>query len=151
VVKLTSALLSGGLSRLLPPLLLLVHLLLFAWASVGLAEWLLVHVPWPKVSNPAFARWLLLLHWLAVFAGSITFVAGYLTRWHRTPAAMVVAYGAMAAVCVVETFWFLTGSFRFAAMAAEFAAYVGIVAMLHRHPLFRQRFVLPGARTERVP
>jgi hypothetical protein len=42
----------------------------------------------------------------------------------------------MGAVCVVETFWFLTSPGRFVAMALEFAAYISIVVMLHL-PVFR--------------
>jgi hypothetical protein len=134
------------MSRALPPLLLLVHCFLFAWAAVGLAEWLVPAAPWPRVSNPLFPRWLLLLHWLAVLAGSVTFLAGYATRWKGTPVAVAVAYLSMAAVCVLETVWFLTSPFRFVAMAAEFGAYAAIVALLRNANDFRQRFGVGRAR-----
>lgn len=124
----------------MPVLLIVVHVILFSWATIGMAEWLLPEVPWPLVSNPAFPRWLLLMHWLAVFSGAITFLGGYLTRWPLTPVAVALAYAFMAVVCIIETFWFLTGVGRFVAMALEFGAYIGIVVLLLRHPAFVSRF-----------
>lgn len=53
-----------------PALLVVIHAILFAWAAVGMAEWLLPELPWPLVSNPPFPSWLLLVHWLAVLAGA---------------------------------------------------------------------------------
>jgi hypothetical protein len=53
---------------------------------------------------------------------------------------MAFAYAFMAVVCVIETFWFLTGVGRFVAMALEFTAYVGIVVLLRRLPSFVNRF-----------
>ncbi|HEX5737602.1 MAG TPA: hypothetical protein VFY22_03770 [Hydrogenophaga sp.] len=126
--------------KAIPPLLVVVHAILLAWAAIGMAEWLLPAVPWPLVSNPAFPPWLLLVHWLAVFTGAIAFLGGYIARWRATPAAVALAYAFMAVVCVIETFWFLTGVGRFVAMALEFATYIGIVVLLRRLPSFVNRF-----------
>lgn len=40
-------------------ILLLIHIGLGVWAAMGLAEWVGLAVPWPRVSNPLFPRWLL--------------------------------------------------------------------------------------------
>ena len=131
------------MSRIVVLLLLAVHFGLLLWALVGLLEWFAPTVPWPRVSNTAFPRWLLLLHWLAVMNSAATFLAGYLRRWAGTPRAMMLGYSVMAAVCVVETFWFLSGHGRFVAMALEFAAYIGISVLLLRMPGFTARFAQP--------
>lgn len=127
-------------SDIIPALLLAIHAFLLAWAAVGMAEWVLADVPWPLVSNPAFPPWLLLLHWLAIIAGSLAFLVGYIARWQATPLIVAIAYAFMATVCVIETFWFLTGVGRFVAMILEFTAYIGIVVLLQRLPSFVQRF-----------
>ncbi|HUG22644.1 hypothetical protein [Piscinibacter sp.] len=128
------------LSRSLPPLLVAVHVVLLVWAVVGLVEWCSPTVPWPRVSNLLFPRWLLLWHWLAVLLAAVIFLVGFFARWTFTPKAMVAAYSLMALVCVVETFWFLTHPWRFAAMALEFLAYVAISLALHRMPRLTARF-----------
>lgn len=135
----------------IPPLLVVVHLALLVWAVVGMAEWVLSEVPWPMVSNPAFPPWLLLLHWLAILSGSIVFLSGYIARWRATPLALAAAYTFMAVVCVIETFWFLTGIARFVAMALEFAVYMSIIILLLRLPPFVRRFsgdsISPGGES----
>lgn len=120
--------------------LLGVHVALLVWALVGMVELVSARVPWPKVSNVAFPPWLLLVHWLAVLGGSGVFVGGYLARWRHTPGALAIAYALMAAVCVIETFGFLTGTRRFVAMALELSAYLGILWLLRNHATFAQRF-----------
>lgn len=120
--------------------LLFVHALLLVWGGVGMIEWLAGEVPWSRVSNAAFPRWVLLLHWLAILTGAIAFLAGYAMRWRRTPQAMIVAYSVMAVVCVIETFWFLSGDLKFVAMVLEFSAYIGILLLLHRFPPFVTHF-----------
>lgn len=120
------------LTRSLPPVLVLVHVALLLWAVVGLAEWLSPAVPWPRLSNVLFPRWLLLLHWTAVLLAAAIFLGGYAARWRFTPKAMIPAYALMAAVCVIETFWFLQHPLRFVAMALEFSAYIVIPIALHR-------------------
>ncbi|MGE0441552.1 MAG: hypothetical protein AB7L66_05145 [Gemmatimonadales bacterium] len=122
-----------------PPLLLAIHIGLLVWAIGGLIEWFVSSPPWPRVSNNAFPSWLLLVHWLAVLNGAATFVVGFLRRWPGTPTAMAIAYSGMAAVCIIETFWFLTGRWKFVAMLLEFAAYIGISIVLRRHPAFTAR------------
>lgn len=135
------------LSRSLPPLLLCLHAALLVWALAGWSEWLMPRVPWPEVSNPLFPRWLLLFHWSAVLIAAVLFLVGYLARWKRTPAAMIGAYACMAAVCVVETFFFLEHPLRFAALLAELTAYLAILLALFRLPSFVARFA-PTAPSE---
>lgn len=120
--------------------LLAIHVGLLAWALVGLAEWTMGSVPWPAVSNPLFPRWLLLVHWLSVVAAALALLAGYARRWPGTPTALAAAYLLMAAVCAIETFGYLTHRMRFAAMAAEYAAYVLILLALWRAPALARRF-----------
>jgi hypothetical protein len=57
----------------------------------------------------------------------------------------------MALVCIIETFWFLTGVGRFVAMALEFGAYIGIVVLLLRHPAFVSRFSDPRTMSKNSP
>jgi len=132
------------LSRSLPLILVLVHVALLLWAVSGLIEWFVPIVPWPRLSNVLFPQWLLLLHWLAVLLAATVLLIGYVTRWPLTPKAMIPAYALMAVVCVIETFWFLTHSLRFVAMALEFCAYIVIPVALHRVPSLVARFAGPA-------
>ncbi len=128
------------LSRTLPPLLLLLHAGLLLWATVGWIEWFASTVPWTPLSNPLFPQWVLFLHWSAVAIASALFLWGYATRWKHTPVAMIPAYGFMAIVCFIETIWFMESPYRYLAMAAEYAAYAGILWMLFRMPRLADRF-----------
>ena len=97
-------------------------------------------MPWPRVANPLFPPWVLLVHWLAVLFGGVAFLYGYLTRWSLTPLVMALAYAMMAAVCALETFGYLQHPGRFRDMALEYAAYVLLVILLFRLPSLRARF-----------
>jgi hypothetical protein len=130
------------LDRLLPPFFVGLHALLLSWAAVGLAELIVVEVPWPAVTNPLFPRWLLLPHWLAVLGASALFLFGYFLRWQKTPALLIAAYAFMAAICAVETFFFLTHPLRYVAMLLEYLAYVLILLALNRVPSFLRQFQL---------
>jgi hypothetical protein len=111
-------------------LLVLVHVFLIGWASVGFLEWFLPSVPWTRVSNPDLPRWMQLVQWCLILLAGVVFVAGYGARWRHTPVAMAVIYAAMAAVCAVQTFTYLTSPTRYRAMAIEYAEYTVILAIL---------------------
>jgi hypothetical protein len=66
-------------------------------------------VPWARLSNPLFSRAMLLLQWTLIAAAAVTFIAGYLARWKRTPVAMLCIYGCMALTCAYQTFFILPG------------------------------------------
>ena len=118
--------------------LLLVHIYLLLWGLVGFAEWFLPHVPWERVSNPDFPRWVLLLHWTAIVTGGATFILSFALQWSKIPQAMTVAYGFMAVVCAIETFGYMTSEFKYLAMAAEYITYTGILAVLYRASFFKK-------------
>jgi hypothetical protein len=121
-------------------LLMAVHAGLGAWALVGFAELLLSEFPWARVSNPLFSRSMLLLQWTLIGTAAAVFIAGYLTRWKHTPPAMLLVYGAMAAVCAYQTFFILTSPSRFRAMAIEYLEYAVILAFLFFSTHMRLRF-----------
>lgn len=118
-------------------LLLAVHTFLAGWALVGFAEWFAAAVPWPRVSNELFPRDVLLAQWVLILAAAVVFLGGYAVRWRHTPVALAVVYTAMAAVCAVQTFNYMTNDFRFVAMALEYTAYTGILVFLFRSNVFR--------------
>lgn len=53
---------------------------------------------------------------------------------------MLIAYFLMAAVCVVETFGFMTSDFKYPAMTAEFTAYILILFLLYKSNYFSNYF-----------
>jgi hypothetical protein len=110
-------------------LLLLLHLGLLAWGISGLGEFLLPGLGL-GLQNPLFPAWLQLAHWIAILAGGGAFLAGYLLLPRLLLPLLAAAYLAMAAVCAVETLFFLEGSGKYLAMAAEYAAYLAILALL---------------------
>jgi hypothetical protein len=128
------------LARLFAALLLLVHAGLGAWAVVGFAELLLADVPWTRISNPELSRPMLLVHWTLIGSAAIVFVVGYLSRWRRTPVAMLGIYAAMALVCAYQTLFVLSNEGRFVAMAIEYTEYTVISLFLWRSELMRTRF-----------
>ena len=118
-------------------LLLAVHTFLAGWALVGFAEWFMASVPWPRVSNEQFPRLVLLAQWVLILAAAAVFLGGYATRWRHTPVALAVVYAAMAALCALQTFSYMTNDSRFVAMALEYMAYAGILVFLFRSTVFR--------------
>jgi hypothetical protein len=127
------------LTRAFTILLLVVHLILGAWALIGFAEWFSTTVPWPPVSNPLLPRDILFMQWTLVLVAALVFLGGYALGWAHTPAAMACVYGAMGALCAVETFRYLESDLRFVAMALEYSAYAGILLFLFRSSLFTPR------------
>lgn len=53
---------------------------------------------------------------------------------------MSISYSLMAAVCVVETFGYMTSDFKYLAMTAEFAAYILILFLLYKSNYFSNYF-----------
>jgi hypothetical protein len=125
--------------RIVGPLLVTVHVVLGGWALVGLLELIAPEPPWPALSNPLLPPAVLLVHWSLMLLAALTFLGGYLARWHRTPMATATAYAALALLCAVETVWFLREPRWYASMAVEYATYAAILMMLFRTPL-RRRF-----------
>jgi hypothetical protein len=111
-------------------ILVLVHIFLGIWALVGFAEWSLRSVPWPRVSNPELPRGLLFAQWALLLTAAGVFLSGYFARWPHTPWAMAAVYAAMAALCAVQTFGYLTSPTRFRAMIIEYAEYAVILWVL---------------------
>lgn len=128
--------LSGRLLRAL----VIVHLGLAVWSLVGLVEFVLPAVPWPRIANPLFPPAVLLGQWLLVLGTATIFVGGYVRRWRHMPLAVGVGYALMASLCAYQTFFILMHEIRFVAMAAEFATYIAILAFLCRSPA-RARFI----------
>lgn len=116
--------------------LVAVHIVLFVWAAGGMIEWSVQKVPWTPFSNPLFPRWLLFIHWFSIIFSSTVFICGYFTNWYKTPDLMVIGYGMMAIVCIIETFGYMTSKTKFLAMGLEFAAYIIILFILY-NPNFR--------------
>lgn len=132
----------GGISlgRIVMAGLVLLHLGLLVWALMGFAEWTVGAVPWPEVTNPLFPRPMLFFHWLSVIAASTAFLAGLALRWPGTPLAVVLGYGAMAIVCLIETTRYLVHDAKWLAMAAEYAAYLAIGSWLFLSATARNAF-----------
>lgn len=128
------------LGRVFAWLLILVHVGLAAWALVGFAEMAFAEVPWTRVSNPLFGPAMLTLQWSLILVAAVTFIAGYATRWRRTPVAMAVIYGAMALTCAGQTFFILEHDTRFREMGIEYAEYTIILLFLFFSAHARERF-----------
>lgn len=120
--------------RIFFALLLLVHLGLLAWGIGGLAEFL-----WQGLElglqNPLYPPWLQLAHWIVLLAGGSAFLAGYLLLPRLLLPLLAGAYLALAGVCAVETLFFLEGTAKYFAIAAEYAAYLTILTVLYLRPV----------------
>lgn len=122
--------------HILGTILLVVHFLLLFWAVGGVFEMVLPKVFWKPYTNPNFPNWVLIIHWGSVLFASSVFIYGYFTHWVKTPQLMIVGYGLMALVCVIETFWFMTSSTKYWAMGAEFITYAVILLLLFKSSYF---------------
>lgn len=120
--------------------LILVHAILLLWSAGGFLEMVLSEVPWKPFTNPEFPNWVLVIHWSSVLFASVIFLYGYFTQWSKTPQVMLVAYGLMALVCVIETFGYMTSKTKYLAMGAEFLAYTVILILLFKSTYFIRVF-----------
>jgi hypothetical protein len=127
-------------ARTITWLLLFIHAGLGVWALAGFVELTHIEVPWPSVTHAELPHWLLLLRWPLIATAAAAFIGGYLFRWRLTPWAMLIIYGAMAAMCAYETFFLLTNESRFRAMAIEYAEYALILAFLFLSDPMQRRF-----------
>ena len=123
-------------------ILFVIHLILLLWAAGGIIEMITPEVMWKPYTNPEFPGWVLVIHWGSVLFASVIFLYGYLTHWSRTPYVMIIAYGLMSLVCLIETFGFMTGKSKYLLMAIEFTAYIAILLLLFKTNYFRSRFRL---------
>ena len=126
--------------QIIGSLLFAIHIFLLLWSVGGFAEMVVPKVPWKPFTNPEFPVWVLLIHWGAVLFALISFIYGYLTYWTKTPQIMLIAYGLMAIVCVIETFGFMTSKTKYIAMTAEYVAYVVILLLLFKNNYFINYF-----------
>lgn len=116
--------------KILGYLLVVIHVMLGIWAVGGILEMIVSKVPWKPFTNPEFPGWVLVIHWTSVLFAATVFLFGYFGRWKLTPYLMVAAYGAMALVCLIETFGFMTSKYKYVAMVAELVTYTIIVVLL---------------------
>jgi hypothetical protein len=121
-------------------ILLVIHFLLFLWATGGFMEMIFDKVIWKPFTNPDFPFWVLIIHWGSVLFASVCFIYGYLTHWAKTPHIMVIGYGLMALVCVIETFGYMTSKTKYLAMGTEFTAYIIILFLLYKSNYFVNHF-----------
>jgi hypothetical protein len=121
-------------------ILIAIHGILFFWSFGGFLEMILPAVAWKPFTNPEFPNWVLVMHWGSVLFASLIFLYGYFAKWKNTPMMMVVAYGIMMTVCIIETFGFMTNKTKYLAMGGEFFAYAGILALLFKSQYFIDRF-----------
>jgi hypothetical protein len=128
------------LSRVLGALLVVVHAALVVIGVMGLVERFTPSQPWARISNPQFTPAMLFVQWYLFIGPGVLFVVGYLTRWHRTPYAMAVAYACMASLCAYQTFFILTNDSRFTNMIIEYLEYAVILIFLFGAPAMRERF-----------
>lgn len=116
--------------------LFIIHCVLLLWSVGGYLEMILSQVPWKPFTNPDFPVWVLIIHWGSVLFASVVFIYGYITHWSKTPQLMVVGYGIMALVCVIETFGYMTSKTKYLAMGAEYVAYAVILLLLFKNSYF---------------
>ncbi len=116
--------------KVLGYLLVVIHVMLGIWAVGGILEMIVSKVPWKPFTNPEFPGWVLVIHWNSVLFAATVFLFGYFGRWKLTPYLMVAAYGAMALVCLIETFGFMTSKYKYVAMVGELVTYTIIVVLL---------------------
>lgn len=119
-------------------MLLALHAGLLIWGALGLAEFLTPAALVIGLDNPLFPPPLQLAHWLAILSGALAYLGGSLLRSRRALPLLMLAYGFMAAVCAVETVFYMESPWRWLAMIAEYAAYLSIL-------LFHGKFGLPPA------
>ncbi len=128
--------------RFVAYLLVGIHIILFLWGIGGAIELIFRNVPWSTLFNPDFPMWLLPFHFGILLFASTGFLYGYFTKWVQTPNFMILGYGLLTILCIIETFWFMTNSSRYIALLAELIAYSSILYLLFKTEYFDQYFEL---------
>jgi hypothetical protein len=129
---------------------LAVHTAVALWAVAGLVELARPSWPWPAVGNPDLPAGVLVVHWLLMLGTGSVFLVGYARGWRTTPAAMATCYAALATMCAVETFGYLTNDSRFVDMGLEYVTYAVLLGLLYRAPV-RDLFRTATARSVHWP
>lgn len=120
------------LAQGLSGLLLVVHAILAMIGIIGLIELLIAEPAWPRISNPLFPRWILLIEWPLLLGAGGAYIFCYVRRVRSIGQVMAIAYTAMATLCAVQTFAFLTHESRFREMILEYTTYALILLFLFR-------------------
>jgi len=110
-----------------------------AVAAVGLLEWLLLDMPWLRLSDWRYADAIDFLQLPLLLGIGGVFLVGYLRRWRHLPAAMAIAYTLFAATRVIQTFGYLNHESRVREMAIECVAYLVILVFLFRADVVQRR------------
>lgn len=113
---------------------------MLGWGVLGMLEYLTGASPVMALQNPTFPPGTQFLHWVLITAFGAVFLIGYATRWHLTPFAVVVLFAMLATMCFIQTFDFMTNSYRFAAFALECVLYLAIATYLLRSERMRSWF-----------
>lgn len=129
-----------GIMQYVGYLLVIIHLILFLWATGGFIEMTSINVFWSPFTNSDFPRWLLPIHWGSVLITSVGFLAGYFTKWTYTPEFMLAAFTMLFTICVIETFGFMTSSTKYVAMITELVTYMLILSALFKSSYFIEYF-----------
>ncbi|MEE4203807.1 MAG: hypothetical protein V2I45_09255 [Halieaceae bacterium] len=119
------------LSWLVLKLIALSALTMFVWGVFGFIEYFFRFSIIP-LQNPDFLPGTQFLHWLLITSSGVVLLFGFVTKWRRTPTAMLVMYAMLGTMCFIQTFDMMTSQSRYLAYGIEIALYVAISSFLFR-------------------
>ncbi|MEM9760319.1 MAG: hypothetical protein AAF933_13850 [Pseudomonadota bacterium] len=136
-------------SALFSHLMVLAFCVMLGWGVLGFLEYFFGVQLLMPLQNPTFPSGTQFLHWLLVTSSGACFLLGYFLRWKHTPVAMLLFFTALATLCFVETFDFMTNAGRYSDYARECIGYLVMSVYLLRSERMRLHF--GDMETPRIP
>ena len=109
------------------------------WGIFGFLEYFFNFSIIP-LQNPDFLKGTQFLHWLLITASGVVFLFGFITKWPRTPTAMLVIYAMLGTMCFIQTFDMMTSQNRYIAYTSEVILYIAISIFLFRSQESKDHF-----------
>ncbi|MEO1080669.1 MAG: hypothetical protein AAFY29_14015 [Pseudomonadota bacterium] len=122
------------------------YLMVFAWAVMlcwgvlGFLEYLFGVQLLMPLQNPTFPSGTQFIHWLLITSSGACFLLGYFLHWKHTPTAMLLFFAALATLCFVETFDFMTNASRYSDYVRECISYLVMAVYLLRSERMQRHF-----------
>ena len=120
--------------------LLFISGIMLVWGVLGFWEYFFGDALLLPLQNDEFPPGTQFLHWLLITLFGGTFIYGFVTKFKYTPWLVTGTMIAMATLCFIETFDFMTGPNRYLLFILECIVYLAISFYLLRMPGSRQYF-----------
>lgn len=111
-------------------LIMVYAIAMLVWGVLGFIEYFTNFYMIVTLQNGDFPKGTQFLHWLLITLCGFVYIYGDMSKWRHTPVAMSVIFGMMASMCFIQTFDFMTNSYRYLLYVMECFLYILISSFL---------------------